>query len=161
MITFRASKLAKFFDQELKEARKMLIVAGPTGYELFGRFKIEPSNSYFYVSDIQLNERVELSSLKHAVAWCILTDSGKHQQSRRLHFLDLKLSSLAVDTMMHRKKLKSANTDDDKLLYKIKLQEDFHKRKVVISEIDSYIKNSKNLHEVKMNPQKRTIFKYK
>jgi hypothetical protein len=161
MINFRASKLAKFFDRELKDAKEMLIVAGPTGYELFGRFKIEPVDSYFFVSDIHYNERVELSSLKHAVAWCILADCGKHHQSRRLQFLDLKLSSLATDTMIHRRKLKSANTDYDKLLYKIKLQEDFHKRKTVINEIDSYIKNSKDLHEVKMNPKKQRIFKYK
>jgi hypothetical protein len=160
MINFRASKLAKFFDKEIKDVSKMLIVAGPTGYELFGRFKIEPNDSYFFVSDIQYNEKVELSSLKNAVAWCILADCGKYHQSRRLHFLDLKLISLATDTSMHRKKLKSANTDYDKLLYKIKLQEDYYKRKVVINEIDSYIKNSKNLHEVKMTPKKQRIFKY-
>lgn len=160
MINFRASKLAKFFDKELRDAKKMLIVAGPTGYELFGRFKIEPVGSYFLVSDINYNERVELSSLKHAVAWCILADCGKHHQSRRLHFLDLKLISLATDTTIHRKKLKSASTDYDRLLYKIKLQEDFHRRKTVISEIELYIKNSKNLHEVKMTPKKQRIFKY-
>lgn len=160
MINFGATKLAKFFDKELKDAKKMLIVAGPNGYELFGRYKIETNNSYFYVSDIQSNEKIELSSLKHAVAWCILADGGKYHESRRLHFLDLKLSSLAIDTMIHRKKLKSADTDYDKLLYKIKLQEDFYKRKIVIKEIDSYIKNSKNLHEVKMTPKKQRIFKY-
>jgi hypothetical protein len=161
MISFSASKLARFFDKEIKDASKMMIVAGPTGYELFGRFKIEPKSSYFYVSDIRYTEKVELSSLKTAVAWCILSDSGKHHQSRRLQLLDLKLSSLDTDTKIHRKKLKSATTDYDKLLYKIKLQEDFFKRKMVINEIDSYIKNSKTLHQVKMNPKKPRIFKYK
>jgi hypothetical protein len=160
MISFSASKLAKFFDTELKGASKMLIVAGPTGYELFGRFKIEPKSSYFYVSDIRYSEKVELSSLKNAVAWCILSDSGKHHQSRRLQLLDLKLSSLDTDAKIHRKKLKSANTDYEKLLYKIKLQEDFFKRRLVIKEIDSYIKNSKILHQVKLNPNKQRIFKY-
>lgn len=161
MISFSASKLARFFDKELKDASKKMIVVGPTGYELFGRFKIESNDSHFFVSDIQCNEKVELSSLKHAVAWCTLADSGKHQQSRRLHFLDLKLSSLATDTMIHRKKLKTAESDYDKLLYKIKLQEDFYKRKLVLREIESYIKNSKTLHQVKMNPRKQPIFKYK
>jgi hypothetical protein len=160
MISFRASKLAKFFDKEIKDASKLMIVTGPTGYELFGRFKIEPGKECFFVSDINYNEKVELSSLKHAVAWCILADCGKYHQSRRLHFLDLKLISLATDTTIHRKKLKSANTDYDRLLYKIKLQEDFHRRKTVISEIEMYIKNSKNLHEVKMTPKKQRIFKY-
>jgi len=161
MISFRASKLAKFFDKEIKDVSKLMIVAGPTGYELFGRFKIEPKSSCFYVSDIHSSEKVELSTLKSAVAWCLLTDSGKYHQSRRLHFLDLKLSSLSTDTMIHRKKLKSANTDYDKILYKIKLQEDFFKRKMVISEIESYVKNSKTLHQVKMTPKKQRIFKYK
>ena len=160
MISFSASKLAKFFDRELKDASKLLIVAGPTGYELFGRYKIEPKNSSFYVSDIYYNEKVELSSLKNAVAWCILSDGGKHHQSRRLHMLDLKLTSLITDTMIHRKKLKSATTDYDRLLYKIKLQEDFYTRRIVLSEIETYIKNSKTLHQVKMNPKKQPIFKY-
>lgn len=149
MITFSASKLAKFFDKEIRDAKNLLIVAGPTGYELFGRFKIETNDSYFFVSDVHKNERVELSSLKHAVAWCVLTDSGKYYQSRRLQLLDLKLSSLALDTTIHRKKLKSAVTADDKLLYKIKLQEDFYKKKLVIDEIDTYINNSKSLHNKK------------
>lgn len=161
MITFSASKLAKFFDKELKDIMKIVIVSSPTGYELFGRFKIESNNSYFYVFDIKYNEKVELSSLKNAVAWCILADCGKYHQSRRLYALDLKLSSINMDTTIHRKKLKSANTDYDKLLYKIKLQEDFYKRKLVIDEIDTYVKKSKTLHNIKMNPKKQPIFKYK
>lgn len=160
MISFSASKLAKFFDKELKGASKLLIVAGPTGYELFGRFKIEPKGSSFYVTDIYYGETVELSTLKNAVAWCTLSDGGKHHQSRRLHMLDLKLTSLITDTMIHRKKLKSATTDYDKLLYKIKLQEDFYTRRLVLSEIETYIKNSKTLHQTKMNPKKQPIFKY-
>lgn len=153
-------KIAKFFDKEIKDAMQILIIAGPTGYELFGRFKIEPNSSCFYVSDIRYSEKVELSSLKNAVAWCLLTDSGKHHQSRRLQLLDLKLSSLDTDTKIHRKKLKAANTDYEKLLYKIKLQEDFYKRRLVIKEIETYVKNSKTLHQVKMNPKKQRIFKY-
>ncbi len=156
----QVDKIAKFFDKEIKDAMQILIIAGPTGYELFGRFKIEPNSSYFYVSDIRYSEKVELSSLKNAVAWCLLTDSGKHHQSRRLQLLDLKLSSLDTDTKIHRKKLKAANTDYEKLLYKIKLQEDFFKRRLVLKEIETYIKNSKTLHQVKMNPKKQRIFKY-
>ena len=156
----QVDKIAKFFDKEIKDAMQILIIAGPTGYELFGRFKIEPNSSYFYVSDIRYSEKVELSSLKNAVAWCLLTDSGKHHQSRRLQLLDLKLSSLDTDTKIHRKKLKAANTDYEKLLYKIKLQEDFYKRRLVIKEIETYVKNSKTLHQVKMNPKKQRIFKY-
>jgi len=155
------SKLAKFFDIELREAMRILIVASPTGYELFGKFKIESKNSYFYVSDIQHKQRIELSSLRTAVAWCVLADSGKYYQSRRLHILDLKLSSLNTDTTIHRKMLKTASTDGDRLLYKIKLQEDFYKRKLVIGEINTHIKNSKILHTSKMNPKKQRIFKYR
>jgi hypothetical protein len=161
MITFRAAKLARFFNEEFKDTSKILIVAGQTGYELFGRFKIEFNNSYFCVSDINSNKKVELSSLKHAVTWCILTDSSKHDQSQRLHLLDLKLSSLSMDTMIHRNKLKSAITDSNRLLYKIKLREDSYKRKLVIQEIDTYIKNSKILYTMKTNPKKQPIFKYK
>lgn len=156
----KIAKIAKFFNKEIKESMEILIVAVPTGYELFGRFKIEAYDSYFYVSDTHYNETIELSSLKHAVAWCVLTDGGKYHQSRRLQLLDLKLSSLNTDTSIHRRMLKLANTEYDRLLYKIKLQEDFYKRKLVVSEIDTYIKNSKTLHIAKIKPKKQRIFKY-
>lgn len=157
----RVSKIAKFLNQELNDAMRILIVDGPTGYELFGRFKIESINSYFHVMDIQCNNKLQLSSLKHAVAWCVLADGGKYYQSRRLHVLDLKLNSLTTDTTIHRKMLKTASTDSDRLLYKIKLQEDYYKRKLVIAEIDTYVTNSKTLHQLKTNTKKQRIFKYR
>jgi hypothetical protein len=156
----QVNKIAKFFDKEIKDAMQILIVAVPTGYELFGRFRIESSNSYFYVSDIRYKDRIELSSLKLAVTWCVLANVGNHYQSRRLQLLDLKLSSLNTDTAIHRKMLKAASTADDKLLYKIKLQEDFYKRRMIVNEIDTHIKNSRTLHNAKMTPKKQRIFKY-
>lgn len=161
MISFSASKLAKFFDTELRDAKKLLIVTMPNGYELFGRFKIEVQGANFHVLDVRYNEQVKLSSLKYAVAWCILADDGKYNQSRRLHFLDLKLTSLNLDTMIHRKKLRTANTDSERILYKIKLQEDFYRKKMIVNEIETYLQNSKSLHNVKMNSKKPPIFKYK
>lgn len=157
----QVSKIAKFFDTELTDALRILIVAGPDGYELFGRFRIESKNTSFYVSDIRCNEKIELSSLKHAVAWCVLADGGKYHQSRRLHVLDLKLHSLTIDSAIHRKMLKAATTDGDRILYKIKLQEDYYRKKLVLNEISTYINNSKTLHTIKMNVRKRPIFKYK
>jgi hypothetical protein len=154
-------KIAKFFDTELTEAMRILIVASPAGYELFGRFRIESKNTSFYVSDIRCGEKIELSSLKHAVAWCVLADGGKYHQSRRLHILDLKLNSLTIDSAIHRKMLKASITDSDRLLYKIKLQEDYYRKKLVLEEISTYINNSKTLHTVKMKPRKQPIFKYK
>jgi hypothetical protein len=157
----QVAKIAKFFDAEIKDALRILIVAGSDGYELFGRFRIKSKNAIFYVSDIRCNEKIELSSLKHAVAWCVLADGGKHYQSRRLHLLDLKLNSLNIDATIHRKMLKAATTDSDRLIYKIKLQEDYYRRKLVLDEITTYINNSKTLHTIKMNPRKQPIFKYK
>lgn len=160
MINLSVSKLARFFDQELEEAKKFLIVSNNGVYELFGRFKIEPKKTYFLVTDFKTKETVEFSSLKYAVAWCILLDGEKHVDSRRLHTLDLKLCSLYTDIAVHRKMLKSANDSDAKLLYKIKLQEDSFKKKTVIKEIDTYINNSKTLQGKKFTVKKERNFRY-
>jgi hypothetical protein len=160
MINLKISKLAKFFDQELEDAKKILIVSNNGVYELFGRFMIEPKKSYFLVTDFKTKEAVEFSSLKYAMAWCILLDSNKYVDSRRLHSLDLKLCSLYTDIAVHRKLLKAANDSDAKLLYKIKLQEDSFKRRTVIKEIDTYINNSKTLQGRKFNTKKEHKFKY-
>lgn len=160
MINLRVSKLAKFFDQELEQAKKILIVSNNGTYELFGRFKVDLVDSYFSVLDIKTRETVQFSSLKYAVAWCILADSGRHIDSRRLHMLDLKLCSLNIDAKVHKNMLKSATNEESKLLYKIKLQEDFYRRKAVMSEITAHINNSKTLQSSKFSSKKERNFRY-
>jgi hypothetical protein len=158
MNMLRVSKLAKFFDREIKDAKKILIVSTNGAYELFGRFKIEPKNSHVAVVDFNTRTTLEFSSLQYAAAYCVLLEGESHVAARRVHLLDLKLSSLCLDMSVHRKMLKVSTSADSKLLYKIKLQEDSFRRKTVIQEINSYINNSKILQGKTFTTRKRKKF---
>lgn len=159
MISLNVTKLAKFFDKEIKDSKNLLIVLNNGTYQLFGRYKIEPNSTYCEVYDTKTKQTVQFSTLKYATAWCILTDSNKFVESRRLQLLDLKLCSLDTDMQIHRKMLKSSCDLDAKLLYSIKLQEDSYNRRIVIKEIDTYINNSKTLQDRNFAGKKERNFK--
>jgi hypothetical protein len=158
MNILRVSKLAKFFDREIKDAKKILIVSSNGAYELFGRFKIEPNSTHITVVDFNTRTTLDFSSLQYAAAYCVLLEGDNRVDARRVYLLDLKLSSLCLDISIHRKMLRVANDEDAKLLYKIKLQEDSYRRKTVIQEINSYINNSKILQGRTFTPTKRKKF---
>lgn len=154
MNSLSVSKLAKFFDQEIAIAKKLLIVSNNGVYELFGRFRIEPIDSYFIVIDTSTKERVEFSTLKYAVVWCVLIEGRKFTESRRLEKLDLKLSSLHIDIQANRKILKTSTNAYTKIIHATKLQEDSYKRRNVIREIESFINSSKMLQDKKFSSGK-------
>jgi hypothetical protein len=160
MSKLSAIKLAKFFEREINLSKSLLIVDISGTYELFGRYRIEPKENYFVIYDIKTRTQLDFSTLKYATAWCILTESNKLMESRRLQMLDLKLTSLYTDIQIHRKMLKTSSNSSVKLLHTIKLQEDSYKRKTVIKEIDMYINNSKTLQVKKFTSKKERNFKY-
>lgn len=160
MINISVNKLANFFDKQLVDVKKLLIVSDHGTYELFGRFRIKHNSSYFTIVDVKTKELLDFSNLKHAVSWCILEDSGLYSDARRLQSLDLKLCSLQTDIAVHRRMIKVSTDVDSRLLYTIKLQEDSYKRKSVVREIESFINKSKILQDKKFDSEKEHKFKY-
>lgn len=159
MINLSANKLAKFFDRQISDVKNILIVSTQGTYDLFGRFRIENKNLYFLVTDTKTKNTVDFSSLKNAVAWCVLEDEGRYRDSRRLQTLDLKLCSLQTDIEVHRRMIKVSSDSDSKLLYILKLQEDSYKRKIVIQEIETFINTSKTIQAKKFDSEKEHKFK--
>jgi hypothetical protein len=154
------SKLANFFDKAIKvDARQALITGSNGEYTVYGRYYIKPLNGDYQVYDINTKESIILSSLKHAMTWCTLTDCKQHNQAKRLEALDLKLISIKLDMAIH-KKLVKLSTSDNRLVYSIKLQEDSYRKKAVVSEIDQLINKSKTLQELRFQKPKPNKFSY-
>lgn len=146
------SKLATFFDQEIKSGLKDLIITYSNNrYELFGRYRIDIVDGVFKVIDIKHRDKSEFASLKYAVMYCTLANAGKYKESRRLHMLDLKLSSLQVDMAVHKKMIKSASDSEQKCIYTTKLQEDAYQKKLLMVEVNTYINSSKRILESKLH----------
>ena len=145
-----AFKLAALFDTELhSDLSKILITRDKTGkYTLFGRYSIRPiTDMLFIVADALSSEISEFATIKNAIAWCALRNSKKYADARRLQTLDLKLCSLNADMAIHKRMYKSAQTPTTKLIYQIKLQEDAHKRRHVVNEMDTVTRTSRMLQE--------------
>lgn len=161
MTNVDVKKLAAFFEETLSSKIKDLVVAsGPDAYELFGRFRIQAVDYQTYIAyDNITKERKEFSALRYAASWCTLMNSSKYMESRRLCSLDLKLCSIQVDLAIHRKKLKSAATPEERVVYSNKLQEDSYKRKVVLQEIQTFINSSKTLQAKKFTTRNTRNFK--
>jgi len=156
-----SSKLAKFFDNALSnDARTALITSANGEYTVYGRYYIKPYNNEYVVRDIKSDRRIVLGTLKHAMSWCTLIDCNKYSEAMRLERLDLKLVSLQLDMVIHRKLIKSVN-NHDKLVCVIKLQEDSYKKKEVLLAIEDIINKSKRLQERRFQKPKRNKFSYR
>lgn len=157
------SKLAKFFDGEINSEIKELVVTDDSKgtYTFYGKYLIKmfPGGQYKAVV-LDTKEIAEFSVLKNAVSWCTLHNAKLYKEARRLAYLDLKLSSLRVDTAIHRQLLKNATNSDGKLLYAIKVQEDTHRHRQVVQEINTYINNSKSIQASKFAKTKQPNFRY-
>ena len=142
-------KLASFVDNELSSELQEVIFAKDTAgkYYLFNKYIIVKSKNVYKVFCLQTNDRLEFTSLKNAVAWCILNNAGKHLDARRIHSLDLKLSSIDVDIAVHRNKIKRSSSNFTTLISITKLQQDTYKRRQILVELADYINNSKLIQD--------------
>ena len=147
------TKLAQFFDNELKsDVKNVIITCDRSGvYELFGKYVINQDSLGFKVRGITTGSTLYLfSTLKNAVSWCTLQNEGRMSDAGRLYYLDSKICSIEFDIVVHKKMLESAS-EQNRLIYRIKLQEDTYKRRAVLKEINSYINSSKRLQDVRFS----------
>jgi hypothetical protein len=138
-------KLAKFFDKELSSnIRDVLVTKYQSGeYGLYGKYLVKPTTTGWYKVTVLKNHDVhEFTSLKNAVTWCTLDNASMVSQAARLYRLDLKLSSLQVDMLVHNRKYRSADNPNAKVIYATKIQEDVFQKREVVNEINSFIHRS-------------------
>jgi hypothetical protein len=151
-------KLNQFFENELKsDLKEVLISKDQRGrYYLFGKYTIVPTKRGLYrvfAKDID----IEFENMRNAAAWCTLHHAKKYREARRIEDLDLRLSSIDTDLLVHRHMLKKRN-DSSKWIYMNKIQEDTVKRRRILDEIKSYINSSKIIQTGKFNNQSNFRF---
>jgi hypothetical protein len=154
-------KLNQFFENELKsDLKEVLIIKDQTGrYTLFGKYTITPNKlGWFKVFSKGIS--LEFETIRNAVAWCTLHHAGKLREANRIVVLDLKLSSISTDLIVHRNMLRKHLGKESKWIYMAKLQEDVIKKHRILDEIKSYINNSKMIQTSKFNRTNQTRFSY-
>lgn len=145
----KVKKLANFIESELNsDLKEVLVTQDSTGtYYLFNKYVIINNATYFKVYCLSTGNRLEFSTLKAATAWCILHNAGRYSEASILQKLDLKLTSIAVDIAVHKNIIKKSKSTFTTSISAIKLQEDTFKRRMILSELNTYINSSKRIQD--------------
>lgn len=156
-----ADKLRNLVSTGLASGLEELLLATDNNgkYYLFGKYVILNYKNIFKVYCLKTGCRLEFSSLKNATAYCVLENAGKYKDARRIEQLDLRLSSINIDIAVHKNIIKSKSSDFTTMISLTKLQQDTYKRKRIITELSSYIDNSKRIQENNFK-SKDSKFKY-
>lgn len=139
-------KLQKMIpNSEMKSLQDLVIYQESDGsYQLFNRYVInKKSVSEYVVTTTFSDDPYIFNTLKNATAWCIFDKRDKFYEARRILELDNKLGGIDVDIMIHQKLFNKSKTDEDKLIYIAKLNEDRIKKQMITDELDSYVSESK------------------
>lgn len=113
-------------------------------YYLFDTYSIEKINGAFLVSGNSMSQVLTFGLLKNAVAWCTFDKRNKISDANRILELDHKLSRIDSDINIRQQLASHAKSTDEKLMYVAKLGEDKVKRKLMIEQLDGYVRESRD-----------------
>ena len=148
-----ANKLANFINDKMTAAVKgVMLTRDNTGkYYFFGKYIVINSKNIYKVYCLENDSVIDFYNLKNATAWCVFDNTGNYSDARRIHYLDLKLSSIDLDIAIHKNKLKALKNASTSLIYITKLQEDVYKRKLVLLELSNHINKSRKIQDNNFN----------
>lgn len=138
-------KLTKTIPEaEMKKLSELSIIQGPDGsYFLFSKYSIKKNNGYYVVELDHIAGTKSFNVLKNAVAWCTYDKRNSIYESKRIHDLDNKLSSIDAAILVHQRLAKKSKKLEEKLIYLAKLGEEKLEKKQILEELDSYVETSK------------------
>lgn len=147
------TKVNKFLAKELfQNMNDIIIFQNEDGsYEFFNKFNVVKETYGYQVYSKYNSETHRFSSLKSAAAWCVFENRNKYVQAKRIEYLDQMISGSEVSIEMQKILLKKARETESKLIYAAKLNEEQNKRKRMIAEIQSYIRESNRLQTQKFS----------
>lgn len=154
------ANISHFFEYELSSTLKdILITRDEKGtLYLFNEYRIvRKSKNVFVVYGKNIIE--EFMSIKNALAFAILKYNKNYTVAERIKFLDISLCSIDLDVEIHRNMLKNKTSDDEKLLYSIKLSEDLNKKRAILKEIKNHINSSIELQTKKFTRKNVNYFR--
>jgi len=131
--------------EQIKSLQDIVVYQDEDGtYQLFEQYSIEKVGSSYIVSGNSLSKTLSFSVLKHAVTWCTYDKRNKILDANSILDLDHKISRLESDINIRQAMAKKAKSPDDKLIYIAKLGEDKLRRKQMIEQLDSFVRESRN-----------------
>ena len=131
--------------EQIKSLQDIVVYQDEDGtYQLFEQYSIEKVGSSYIVSGNSLSKTLSFSVLKHAVTWCTYDKRNKILDANSILDLDHKISRLESEINIRQAMAKKAKSPDDKLIYIAKLGEDKLRRKQMIEQLDSFVRESRN-----------------
>lgn len=139
-------KITSFLENQMsKNLTEIVIFKNDIGsYELFNRYIITVADNFYEVSYKNGSIIKKFYNLKNAVAWCIFDKRNKFNKTQRLEDLDRMIGSAEFNMIVHKKIMSSTKDIDTKLINLAKYNEEKLRKKLMTSELVSYIQESKN-----------------
>jgi hypothetical protein len=138
-------KIEKFIPKSyIKDLEDVIVYQNEDGsYELFNKYKIEKSSDNEYIVYVWGISSLTFYSLKNAVTWCTYDKRNNVLDSDRIHHLDSGLVRIEAMIEQHQRLVKKANSPESRLIYLAKLTEEKLQKKQMVSEMSTYINQSK------------------
>lgn len=138
-------KVLKFFNQDFDNSlENVIIMTNSDGtYELFNRYTIEQKNETYKIIIKGVIGAKYFSSVRNAVAWCISHKRNKVIAQQKIEELDKKIASYTASINLHHLLIKSTKDINQKSVYYTKLSDEILIRNNLLSEINSYIEETK------------------
>jgi hypothetical protein len=139
-------KISQFLKKEFfNKMTEIAMLQNEDGsYDFFNRYTVYSDKNGVKVY-MKYNSDVKLfSSLKNALTWCIFENRTKYTQARRIEYLDHMIAGIDVNIQVHKNLLKKAKDDEYRLIYAAKLSEEQARRRSMVTEMSSFINESKN-----------------
>ena len=132
-------------DSIISNLQEVIIFQEEDGtYQLFNKYRITKLSEFeFNVSAYRSATTNNFYTLKNAVTWCIFDKQNKVYETNRISELDKKLGGIDVDISIHTRLFKKNKDMTTKLIYLSKLTEDKLKKRIITTELYTYILESK------------------
>lgn len=129
-----------------KSTKNLIYNLNENEYIFFDEYLIKYFDTNIILKRFRDDKEFKFNNIKHAAAWSILDKYNKFHEARRLLELDIKLYSVKVDKLIHRKLLKNKNIEDY-FIMNTKLDNDVKREKEIMLEIDKYIIMANNCQQ--------------
>lgn len=140
------NKISQFLSKEfLQNMSDISMIQNSDGtYEFFNRYTVRQVKIGYEVH-LKYNSDIKMfSSLKNALTWCIFENRTKFTQARRIEYLDNMLAGTEVSIEVHKNLIRKTSNTENQLIYIAKLSEEQARRKQMITELSSFVNESKN-----------------
>jgi hypothetical protein len=116
----------------------LIYIDNNNNYVLFEQYSIKKQSDYVLLKRFRDDKELKFSKIKNATAYAVLDRHSKLFEAGKVFELDLKLSSITVDKILHEK-LKCSKNIEEHIIYTTKLQNDYEREKQFQRELDKYI----------------------